>query len=796
MILRDYQKQLSYDVRLLLKDHKRVVMQSDTGCHEINHPILMFNGTIKSVQDIIINDEVCGIDGSKRTVINLHRGKQKMYRISPTKGESFAVNRDHILHLWNTKDKTSLDITVESYIKQNSRFKHIHKLKRAKLVDFHQNESLEINPYILGLLIGDGSLKNGNVGLTTADDIIDKEFKGYLISIDSFYSTSKDERSSCWTIRAINFDRGSGEEKLRGLINKLKLNVNSGDKFIPLKYKTSSVNNRLKLLAGLIDTDGHYCNNGFDYVSKSERLLDDVIFVSRSLGFSAYKSVKKINGIDYYRTTISGDTHLIPTKLPRKKATIRLQKKCVQYTGFKISLESEGSDYYGFELKENPLFLDGYFNITHNSGKTAIATHLVDRASIKDLTTVFLCDRQELIEQTVKHFHKVGISCQLITKDTKQIVKSKVYVGMIESFYRRYVKKWFDSVKIDLFILDEAHIGNYYKLLDMVPQETRVIALTATPVASSKNHQMSKYYDNIACGPTTDWLIEGGFLVPSLDIGSEKILNLSQIGGEFSSESQMKEFQENDLDEKMFALWKQHASDRQTIVYNINIAHNNKVYEMFHRYGYDVGKISSDDDVDDRKEVIQQYQSGRFQILCNVGILTKGYDSPETSCIVANFSTASLSKWRQVVGRGGRPFPDKRNFITIDMGNNIPLHGSFNDVIDWAGVFWNDSRDKNFKIKKKIKLCPLCYAYITNIHIEACPVCQSKISIRNLIDMEEMMPPEIADKKPEDMTLKELYAYAKFKQYKKGWAWNMNLANIARRQQEQRMKRIQQQQLI
>lgn len=428
--------------------------------------------------------------------------------------------------------------------------------------------------------------------------------------------------------------------------------------------------------------------------------------------------------------------------------------------------------------------------LSTGGGKTCISTHIVDRACLKDFTTVFLCDREKLIEQTVKHFHQIGISCQLITKETKTILKSKVYVGMVESFYRRYSKGWFKDIPINLFILDEAHIGNYNKLLEIIPEETMVIGLTATPVASSKNYQMSKFYGNIVCGPSTEWLIQNGFLVPSIDIGSETILQLSQLAGEFSTESQIKEFTEHELNEKMFELWKKHAIDRQTIVYNINIEHNDNVFQMFEDAGYDVGRITSDHSKEDKEETMRLYESGRYQILCNVGILAKGYDSPETGCIVANFSTASLSKWMQAVGRGGRPFPGKRNFITIDMGNNIPLHGSFNDVIDWAGVFWDDRRDKNFKIKKKLKLCPLCYGYITNIHIEACPVCDSKIAIKNLIDMQDVMPPEIEGKEPRDMTLKELYVYAKYKGYKSGYAWNQNLANIARRQQEQRFTRL------
>lgn len=417
------------------------------------------------------------------------------------------------------------------------------------------------------------------------------------------------------------------------------------------------------------------------------------------------------------------------------------------------------------------------------SGKTRIATDFVDRACEKEMTTVFLADRKELLTQTVNHFNKLGISCQLITSETKTIYKSKVYVGMIESFFRRFSKGMFDGIKIDLFIFDECHIGNYYKLIDLLkPHDPYIIGLTATPVASSKNHQLKKYYNSIVCGPSTKWLVENKFLVPSIDIGYNKLLDLKVMAGEFSSASQIQQFSSLGLNHKMFDLWRKHASDRQTIVYNINIAHNAEVAKIFRDAGYDVGCISSETPPEERAETLLQYEKGLLQVLCNVGILTKGYDSPETSCIVANFSTASLSKWFQVVGRGARTFSGKNNFITIDMGNNILLHGSYNDDVDWGGLFQDESRDRNFTVKIKPKLCNLCFAYIFNIHIKECPVCLKPINIKELLTMEDSMPPELLLKTPDQMTLLELYQYAKHKGYKRGYAWTLHLKNVARRQ--------------
>lgn len=422
--------------------------------------------------------------------------------------------------------------------------------------------------------------------------------------------------------------------------------------------------------------------------------------------------------------------------------------------------------------------------LTTGGGKTRIATDFVERASGRGVTTAFLADREEILEQTVKHFTALGIECQVITAKTKVIYKSKVYVGMVESFFRRFSKGLFNGIDIGLFIFDEAHVGNYYKLIKELKNDPWIIGLTATPVASSKNNPLKNYYKDIVCGPSTRWLIDNGFLVPSIDIGSDKLLDLKTLAGEFSSESQMSEFKLNNVNDKMFMLWKKHASSRQTIVYNINIDHNNEVFEMFDSMGYDVAAVSSETPEDERKEKLKLYEKGDIQILCNVGILTKGYDSPETSCIVANFSTQSLSKWYQVTGRGGRPCEGKNNFITIDMGNNLLLHGSYNDSIDWSKIFEDETRDRNFKIKLNPKLCNVCYAYLFNIHVPECHVCGNKINVKELIKLERLIPDEIKDKSPDDMTLNELQMYAKYKGYKAGYAWTLHMKNIARRKKK------------
>ena len=403
-------------------------------------------------------------------------------------------------------------------------------------------------------------------------------------------------------------------------------------------------------------------------------------------------------------------------------------------------------------------------------GKTVIAKDFCERAANRNIISVFLSDRKEILEQTSNTFTKHNISHQIIDADTKVIYKSMCYLGMVETFFRRASAGWFKDIDIGLIICDEAHVGNFKKALDLF--DCYKIGLTATPIGSSD--PLKSIYKDIVMGPTVSWGIENKFLVPSKDIGQRDILDLKKQNGEFTAKSQREAFGFCKMDRIMFKLWTQHSNNRQTVCFNIDIEHNIEIKNLFESNGIKCEHVDSKMPKDHREEVFNLYRNGEIQVLCNVGIATKGFDDPKTSCIIVNRATDSVALWYQMVGRGGRIFDGKNDFITIDMGNNILRHGSYNEGVDWEYLFRND--EKKVSHKKNVKLCPLCYAYIYNAFITNCPVCNTIITPKTLISLESQMPAELIGKEVSKMTLSELNMYAKYKGYKRGWAW-MNFAN-------------------
>ncbi len=122
-------------------------------------------------------------------------------------------------------------------------------------------------------------------------------------------------------------------------------------------------------------------------------------------------------------------------------------------------------------------------------------------------------------------------------------------------------------------------------------------------------------------------------------------------------------------------------------------------------------------------------------------------------------------------------FKNKKDFIIIDMGNNILRHGSFNEEIDWEQLFKDETRDKKFTVKTNIRLCPVCYTYQVNKFISSCATCGNNFKFNKMIDPADTIP-ETLQKPTSEMTYTELRTYAKLKGYKPQWAWMKRFGNV------------------
>lgn len=337
-------------------------------------PVLMYDGSIKAVEDIQVGDLLMGDDSSPRKVLSLARGKEEMYWVRQNKGMDYRVNKSHILSLKKSRQEGQyerghvLDISVEDYLNKSKKFQSNFKGYKVS-VEF-QAQDLPIPPYFLGLWLGDGSSSKSTI--INQDEEVVAYLQGYADRLGMRLHTYVG-KGKCPEHRISN-DRGPSAYSLQGALRELGVLNN---KHIPREYLNNSRANRLQLLAGLIDSDGHYLvqSNGFEISQKNEILCRQIKFLCDSLGYrvSIRERESRITALNYagtaFRLRIYGNIDEVPVKVKRKQAAPWKSLVNWQVTG--IQLEADGvDDYYGFEIDGNRRFLLGDMTVTHNTALT------------------------------------------------------------------------------------------------------------------------------------------------------------------------------------------------------------------------------------------------------------------------------------------------------------------------------------------------------------------------------------------------------------------------------------------
>jgi superfamily II DNA or RNA helicase len=350
--------------------------------------ILMFDGSIKLVQDIMVGDLLMGDDSTPRKVLSLARGRETMYKVSSVKGDGYIVNESHILSLKTSSylepKGTVIDISVFDYL--NLPKSSMESLYGYRVPIHFKEKDVEINPYLLGYWLG--------------DDSSDKIPIEYLI---------------------------------KNIIT---------NRHIPDNYKCNSRRNQLELLAGLLDSYGYYHNECYELEEDSEKLLDDIIFISRSLGFSVLKMNKneiRINGPGLEE---------IPVKNINKPTLINNDSLTYQIKLEKLDID----DYYGFEIDGNHRFVLDDFTVTHN---TVMALKIISQIQKK---TLIIVHKEFLMNQWIERIQEFlpGATVGKIQAQTFDVKGNDIVIGMIQTLYdKEYPPDTFSC--FGLTIIDEVH---------------------------------------------------------------------------------------------------------------------------------------------------------------------------------------------------------------------------------------------------------------------------------------------------------------------------------------------------
>lgn len=454
----------------------------------ISEPILTIDGW-KPIGEIKVGDKITGSDGQEQYVLGVYpQGIRPIYKVEFT--DNTFVNCDEE-HLWsvNTLNMRNSKISFKGrrlYNPNNGykvvktsdmmkdikkRGKYNYRLPIVSPVEF-TSKKVSIDPYLLGVLLGDGSICDSGIVITTKDD----EIFEYIQDLTEHSSYNEYHTTETQTIKRIRL-----KTQIKSRLNDYDLlNKKSNNKFIPKVYLYNSLDVRISLLQGLMDTDGHVSKKGKSlFTTISKQLSEDVRELVLSLGGSvrvttripkySYKGEKKESQLAYI-LTISFANNIVPFRLFRKVNRYYKRKKYIEQKYVKSITYSHDEEAVCIKVS-NPdeLFVTRDYVLTHN---TTILSKISNTAFNLgyNVLQIFFEDNPKIIQR--KHFtiwtgiepdnlilHKDEVMEKITkikeTMSNKLILKKLPSDTMTMNQIKNQVRKMIaDGTKIDLIVLD------------------------------------------------------------------------------------------------------------------------------------------------------------------------------------------------------------------------------------------------------------------------------------------------------------------------------------------------------
>lgn len=399
-------------------------------------------------------------------------------------------------------------------------------------------------------------------------------------------------------------------------------------------------------------------------------------------------------------------------------------------------------------------------------------TTMAANAIAKGKRVLIVTDRLELMRQSQGALTMLNLKAETIEAGKMQIKPADLYVGMVETISRRLTsypgfQRFFQS--FHLVIFDEAHKQAFDKLFEYLTPLQTVIGATATPMRQGNQTTLSKHYQNIVETVSIPQLIAEGYLSKPKSYGVP--VDLSQVkmkGADYDSESMGKQFSKNRVFDGVIENYTRITPNQKGIAFCPSIASSLELCGNMQAAGLNAMHLDSTMDAKERAKVLAVFKAQSDAILCNVGILTTGFDEPDIRVVILYRATTSLPLFLQMVGRGSRVTPDKKEFTILDFGENIRRHG-----------FWED--DRVWTLQKKLKKnsqpppcknCPSCNALLYT-SVRVCE-CGHKFEMKKH-DQEakfaelRLMDKKLVRAKAKVMTLEELAELSKAKIIKPFW---------------------------
>lgn len=301
-------------------------------------------------------------------------------------------------------------------------------------------------------------------------------------------------------------------------------------------------------------------------------------------------------------------------------------------------------------------------------GKTIVFAKVTEECVRQGKRVLILAHRGELLDQASDKIAKAtGLRCA-VEKAEETCLGSwfRITVGSVQSLQREKRLSRFPDDYFGTIIIDEAHhciSDGYQKVLQHFP-EAKVLGVTATPDRGDMQN-LGQYFESLAYEYTLPKAIREGYLSPIKALTIPLKLDLSAVS------IQSGDFKAGDvataLDPYLYQIAEEmtkYCKERKTVVFLPLVKTSQKFRDILNERGFHAAEVNGESR--DRAEVLEAFDRGDYNVLCNSMLLTEGWDCPSVDCIVVLRPTKVRSLYSQMVGRGTRLNPGKENLLLLD----------------------------------------------------------------------------------------------------------------------------------
>jgi superfamily II DNA or RNA helicase len=398
-------------------------------------------------------------------------------------------------------------------------------------------------------------------------------------------------------------------------------------------------------------------------------------------------------------------------------------------------------------------------------GKSILAAELAKQTTLKQNNLLFIVHREELQEQIINTFKWWGVDMQYCD------------VVMVGTFANRLPNK-----NYKLIITDENHhapANSYLKIYQHYPNSLK-LGLTATPIRNDGKGLIDTN-DKLIFSVSTKWLIDNGYLAPYKYYAPKFNINLNSVEidrGDYNVEQLEKILNKKKIYSDVIASWKQYALNKKTIVYCVNVNHSILTANAFNQAGIVAAHIDGTTPKTDRKQIFEDFKSGKITVLTNCNVFSEGIDIPDVECCLLLRPTTSLTLYIQSSMRCMRFKPNKTAII-IDCVGNVFRHDLPDADHDWKLEKPKVNKKEVIQAEVKARQCTNCFEVYSGTS-RICPYCEydngltpKQIKEEKEAELQEIKRIEKFNKKKEiwdAKTYNDLLAIEKARGYKFGWA--------------------------